>query len=40
VATGLPWPRLPEKAWRAMALGVVGAAAINWGWMLLRAVAA
>ena len=40
VAAGLPWPRLSEKAWRAMAVGVVGAAAINWGWMLLRVVAA
>jgi hypothetical protein len=40
VAAGLPWPNLPEKAWRAMAVGVVGAAAINWGWMLLRVVAA
>jgi hypothetical protein len=40
VATGLPWPRLPEKAWRTMAVGIVCAAAINWGWMLLRAVAA
>jgi hypothetical protein len=40
VTAGLPWPRLSEKAWRAMAVGVVGAAAINWGWMLLRVVAA
>src|SRR5512137_2263499 len=40
VTAGLPWPHLSEKAWRAMAVGVVGAAAINWGWMLLRVVAA
>ena len=40
VAAGLPWPRLSEKAWRTMAVGVVCAVAINWGWMLLRAVAA
>jgi hypothetical protein len=40
VGAGLPWPNLSEKAWRAMAVGVVGAAAINWGWMLLRVVAA
>ena len=40
VAAGLPWPRLSEKAWRTMAVGIVCAAAINWGWMLLRAVAA
>ncbi len=40
VAAGLPWPRLSERAWRAMAVGAVGAAALNWGWMLLRAVTA
>jgi hypothetical protein len=40
VAAGIPWPRLPEKAWRAMAVGLVGAAAINWGWLLLRGVVA
>jgi hypothetical protein len=39
-AAGLPWPRLGERAWRGMAVGLVGAAALNWGWMLLRAVAA
>jgi hypothetical protein len=40
VAAGLPWPRLSERAWRAMAVGAVGAAVLNWGWMLLRAVTA
>src|SRR5512137_2458290 len=39
-AAGLPWPRLGERTWRRMAVGLVGAAALNWGWMLLRAVAA
>jgi hypothetical protein len=39
-AAGLPWPRLSGRTWRAMAVGVVGAAALNWGWMLLRAVGA
>lgn len=37
VALSIPWPRLSERAWRAMAVGVVGAAAINWAWMLFRA---
>ncbi len=37
VAAGIPWPRLSDRAWRAMAVGVVGAAALNWAWMLLRA---
>jgi hypothetical protein len=37
VAAGVPWPRLSQRAWRAMAVGVVGAAALNWAWMLLRA---
>ncbi len=40
VAAGVPWPRLSERAWRAMAVSAVGAVAINWGWMLLRAVTA
>lgn len=40
VAAGIPWPRLSQGAWRALAVGVVGAAAVNWGWMLLRAAAA
>jgi hypothetical protein len=40
VAAGIPWPRLSQGAWRAMAVGVVGAAAVNWAWMLLRAAAA
>jgi hypothetical protein len=40
VVVGLPWPRLSERAWRAMAVGALGAAALNWGWMLLRAVTA
>jgi hypothetical protein len=37
VAAGTPWPRLSQRTWRAMAMGVVGAAALNWAWMLLRA---
>ncbi len=37
VAAGIPWPRLSQRAWRTMAVGVVGAAALNWAWMLLRA---
>ncbi len=37
LAAGIPWPSLPERAWRAMALAAVGAAAANWAWMLWRA---
>jgi hypothetical protein len=36
-ALGLPWPALPERAWRALAAAGVGAAAVNWAWMLLQA---
>ena len=36
-ALGLPWPALPERAWRALAAMGVGAAAVNWAWMLLQA---
>jgi hypothetical protein len=34
---GLPWPALPERAWRAMAVAGLGAVAVNWAWMLLAA---
>lgn len=37
VALAIPWPRLSDRAWRALAVGAVGAAALNWAWMLLRA---
>ncbi len=37
VVAGLPWPRLGTGTWRALAAGAVGAAALNWAWMLLRA---
>lgn len=40
LAAGLPWPRIPQPAWRALAVAAVGAAALNWAWMLLRAGAA
>jgi hypothetical protein len=40
VALGIPWPNLSPRTWRAMAVGVVGAAALNWAWMLFRAGAA
>ncbi len=40
VALGIPWPRLSGRVWRALAVGVVGAAVLNWAWMLLRAGAA
>jgi hypothetical protein len=38
LAAGLPWPRIPLGAWRGMAIAVTGAAALNWAWMVLRAV--
>ena len=38
LALGLPWPRLSLPAWRGMAIAVVGATALNWGWMILRTV--
>ena len=37
---GLPRPRLSPGAARALALGALGAAAVNWAWMLWRAVGA
>ncbi len=37
LAAGLPWPRIPQPAWRAMAFAAVGAVAVNWAWLLLRA---
>jgi Protein of unknown function (DUF2752) len=40
VGLGLPWPRLSERTWRALAVGAVGATVLNWGWMLVRAGAA
>jgi hypothetical protein len=40
VFLGLPWPRLSQPAWRGMAIAAVGAAALNWGWMILRTVGA
>ena len=40
LAAGIPWPRIPQPAWRALATLAVGAAALNWAWMLLRAVRA
>ena len=36
-ALGLPWPVLPERAWRGLAVSGAGAIAINWAWMLLSA---
>ncbi|HET8724573.1 MAG TPA: DUF2752 domain-containing protein [Anaeromyxobacteraceae bacterium] len=40
LAAGRPWPVVPQPAWRALAVAAVGAAALNWAWMLLRAGAA
>jgi hypothetical protein len=37
LAAGLPWPRIPRPAARAMAVAAVGAVAANWAWLLLRA---
>jgi hypothetical protein len=36
IALGLPWPSLPQRAWRAMAVAALSAAAFNWAWMLFR----
>lgn len=36
-ALGLPWPLLPERAWRALAASGLGALALNWAWLLLAA---
>lgn len=36
-ALGLPWPMLPERAWRMMAAAGIGAVALNWAWMLWSA---
>lgn len=38
-ALGLPWPVLPERAWRALALSGLGAAALNWAWLVSRGLA-
>jgi hypothetical protein len=37
IAAGLSWPAVPARAARAMAVSAVGAAALNWAWMVLRA---
>ena len=37
VGLGLPWPSLPQRAWRALAVATLSAAALNWAWMLWRA---
>jgi len=37
VALGLPWPALPQRAWRALAVAALSAAALNWAWMLWHA---
>ena len=37
VAVGLPWPSLPQRARRALAVAALSAAALNWAWMLWRA---
>jgi hypothetical protein len=37
VLLGLPGPRVPPRAQRALAVAAVSAAAANWAWMLLRA---
>jgi hypothetical protein len=34
---GLPGPRVPPRAQRALAVAAVSAAAVNWAWMLVRA---
>lgn len=36
-ALGLPWPELPQRAWRGAALAGMAAVALNWGWLLWRA---
>ncbi len=40
LAIGLPWPRIPQPAWRAMAIAAACAVAVNWAWLLVRAGAA
>jgi hypothetical protein len=37
VVLGLPWPRVPPRAQRALAVAAVSAAAVNWVFLLLRA---
>jgi hypothetical protein len=37
LALGLPWPSLPPRAARALAVAALSAAALNWAWMLWRA---
>jgi hypothetical protein len=36
VALGLPWPSIPQRAWRAVAVAACSATALNWAWMLWR----
>src|SRR5512137_1544785 len=31
------WASLPQRAWRALAMATLSAAALNWAWMLWRA---
>jgi hypothetical protein len=40
LAAGLPWPAISARAWRGLAILAVGAAALNWAWMVLRTVRA
>ena len=37
VALGLPWPTIPQRAWRVLAVAALSAAALNWAWMLWQA---
>jgi hypothetical protein len=37
VLLGLPGPRIPPRAQRALAVAAVSAAALNWAFLLLRA---
>ena len=37
VALRIPWPSLPQRAWRALAVAALSATAVNWAWMLWRA---
>jgi hypothetical protein len=38
LVAGRPWPALAPRTWRGMAVAVTGAAAVNWAWLVLRAV--
>ena len=37
LAAGRPWPSVSPRAWRVLATAALGAAALNWAWMLWRA---